>query len=447
MLYRAFRGVVRLLLSLFYRIEVQGDLAPEGPVIFVGNHPNGLVDPGLVFALVQRRITFLAKAPLFRIPLVAQMLKVVGALPVYRRQDDPTQVGRNEGTMAAASAALESGGAITLFPEGKSHSEPQLAELKTGCARIALAAAKRGARVRIVPIGFVYEQKQLYRSRVRIDVGPPLDVAPYLERAKTDEPGAVRELTEQIATELRRLTLNLDRWEDLPAVETAEALSALRAGTEARDLERLRAFAAGMQLLRDEQPERFDRLRDRVMSFRRRLDLLRVRPEHLKVEYRPDVVARFVAKNLFALLLGLPLFVLGMALFVLPYQIPWLAAAVFRVERDVEATVKLLVLLVLAPLWNALLAAVAWGAFGPVGGVAALIGCLPLALFTRYFYERRAAAIADAATFFRLTRRATLKARLLEEGEALAREIEAVAEELRPRVAPPVDGLPTPPGG
>jgi hypothetical protein len=64
-----------------------------------------------------------------------------------------------------------------------------------------------------------------------------------------------------------------------------------------------------------------------------------------------------------------------------------------------------------------------------------IIGAIPLAVFTRYFFERRTAALEDARTFFVLGSRASLKARLLREGESLAREIELLAHELRGRVA------------
>jgi 1-acyl-sn-glycerol-3-phosphate acyltransferase len=46
----------------------------------------------------------------------------------------------NDRTFDAAIAALQSGGAVQIYPEGQSHSEPSLTPLRTGAARIALMA-------------------------------------------------------------------------------------------------------------------------------------------------------------------------------------------------------------------------------------------------------------------------------------------------------------------
>lgn len=435
--YRAFRAVAALVLKLFYRLEPvsdpHGNLALAGPVIFVGNHPNGLVDPGMVFTATKRHVTFLAKAPLFRIPVLGVMLRAMDALPVFRRQD-AADTTKNESTLSASVEALTKGRAITIFPEGKSHSEPQLAELKTGCARIALEALRQGAAVKIVPVGLNYLQKDLFRSRARADVGPMLDPAPFAPKDGEDPREAARNLTQAIADALRAVTLNLEKWEDLPLLQTAEALYALKVKDRAQDTERLRTFARGMHLLRDEQPDRFEKLKAEVLSFQRRLEIVDARAQELTYAYRPATVAWFALRNVLWLL-GLPLVLAGMVLFAIPYAIPIAMVKLTRPDIDTEATVKVMTLLVLAPLWWALLTVCAWLFVGWPAGVAVLIGTLPLALFTRVFLERRASALRDVRMFLVLGSRARLKARLVAEGDAIASQIEAVAQELRPRIA------------
>jgi hypothetical protein len=352
---------------------------------------------------------------------------------VFRKQDAGQDMTKNEGTLTASVDALVAGRAITIFPEGKSHSDPQLAELKTGCARIALEAARKGASVRIVPVGITYEEKNTFKSRVHVEVGAALTAREWLEKPGEDPHDAARRLTSAIADALEAVTLNLEAWEDLPILQTAEALYALEQGEPAGQLERQKAFARGMALLRKEQPERFEALKRALASFQRRLDLVQVAPHELSFRYRPTTVAWFAVKNVLWLL-GLPVWLVGMALFAIPYWIPVSLVNLTKVEKDTESTVKVLTLMLLAPLWWAALTGLAWGLFGPAWGVVALLLVPPLALFTRYYLERRGAALRDARVFFVVGKRAWLKSALLAEGHALARDVAAVAEELRPRV-------------
>lgn len=436
MFYRAFRLVVTLLLRNFFRVEPVIDparaLELDGPVIFVGNHPNGLVDPGLLFVLVRRHVTFLAKAPLFSMPVLGWILKGLDALPVFRKQDGG-DTAKNDSTLAASVGALVQGRAITLFPEGKSHSEPQLAELKTGCARIALDAAAQGAKVRIVPVGITYGEKNRFKSLVHVEVGAVMEVSAFSTGQGSTDAEAVRALTDAIAKALGAITLNLEAWEDLPIVETAEALYALERGDRAGDVERQKAFARGVALLRAEQPARFEALKSEVAAFRRRLDLVQVTPEELTFQYRPATVARFVVRNV-VWLLGLPVFLAGMLAFVVPYWIPIALVAVTKPGKDTESTVKVLTLLLLAPFWWAFLVALAAWKLGLMASLVTLAVVPALALFTRWYFERRSAALRDARVFFLFFSRRRLKARLLTEGALLARAIDAVAEEFRPRV-------------
>jgi 1-acyl-sn-glycerol-3-phosphate acyltransferase len=440
-IYLLVRAVASLALRLFYRVQVRGAAAlPDGPLLLVGNHPNGLIDPALVFVITPRRVTFLAKAPLFRIPVLGWLIRGMGALPVYRKQDDPTRMGGNDATLDTAADALVTGGAITLFPEGKSHSEPQLAALKTGAARIALKALARGADVTVVPVGLTYARKNRFRSEVCIEVGAPIPVrgvvgtpggvgTPMVEGAAPDlEPEAVRRLTDAVASGLRQVTLNLESWEDLPLVQTAEALWALRRDGAPGDVERLRRFARGVSLFRTERPEDFERLKAELLDFRERLRLMRVGTTDLGDGFRPATVARFVARMLVSLIVGLPFALLGTAVFSWPFLGLRSAVHALRPERDIVATYKLLGGILFFPLWCLLLAGLAASAWGPWWGAGVLVALPPLALWTRHAVEAWSTRVRDIRLFFQLGSRSALRRSLLAEGETLAAHVEREAQ-------------------
>ena len=71
---------------------------------------------------------------------------------------------------------------------------------------------------------------------------------------------------------------------------------------------------------------------------------------------------------------------------------------------------------------------------GLIGMTIALLGSLPLALFTRYFLERRHAALNDVVAFFKLGNRSKLRMHLLAEGERLQEEIQRTVEEIMPKL-------------
>ena len=438
MLYALVRKLVGFALRVFYRFEQKGGPLPAtGPLLLVGNHPNALIDPALLLVVSPRPLTFLAKAPLFRVPVLGALLRALGALPIQRRQDGPADATANAAVLEAGARALGTGRALAIFPEGKSHSDPRLADLKTGAARMALAS---GAVVNVVPVGLTYARKGRFRSPVHVAVGASLVVAPE----KEPTPSEVRALTARISEALGAVTLELEAWEDLPLIATAEALYALSTDGPGQDAERRRLFARGMALLREEEPERYSELRAEVGALARRLALVHAGPEDVAVHYRASTVLRFVVRNAAALVLGLPLAVAGWVLF-LPWTLLVRAAlSVAHTSEDMRATVKLVAALLLGPVYLLLLALALWRWLGIGWAAAWVLAALPLAVFARSSLAQRREALRDARLFFRLGNRSATKRHLLAEGQALAARISVVVEELAPRVSKP-SPAPAPP--
>jgi 1-acyl-sn-glycerol-3-phosphate acyltransferase len=96
------------------RLRVEGlDVVPgEGPLLVVPNHDSQW-DPILVGLAIKRRrrLRFLARASLWRIPLLGPILYGLGQIPIRRGTGDV-------GALEQAVAALADGEAICVFPEG-----------------------------------------------------------------------------------------------------------------------------------------------------------------------------------------------------------------------------------------------------------------------------------------------------------------------------------------
>jgi len=199
-------GLCRLMLRVFFReiTLVGAERIPRGvPLVVVANHVNSLVDPMLLIGFLGVCPRVLAKSTLWRHPVVAPFLVLAGALPVYRpKEADPSL---NLAVFSRCARVVAAGGAVAMFPEGTSHNDVALRPLKTGAARIVIAAAEAGAAPGplVLPVGLLYEAKETFRSRVALNVGEAL--APALECPPHQERGAlVRTLTARIARALVR---------------------------------------------------------------------------------------------------------------------------------------------------------------------------------------------------------------------------------------------------
>lgn len=189
-------GTVRVLLRAFFRrIEIAGTehVPRSGGGLFVAFHPNGLIDPALIATSAPRRITFGARHGLFGWPIVGQLLRAVGTVPIYRAADarggDEAEAERrekNRQSLDALARAVATGSVAALFPEGKSHDAPSLAELKVGIAKVYYRAAELAGTDApppfIVPVGLYYDDKSVFRSRALVAFHAPLELPAELQR-------------------------------------------------------------------------------------------------------------------------------------------------------------------------------------------------------------------------------------------------------------------------
>ena len=419
----------RAAVRAFHALEIGGEPIPrEGPLLLVANHPNMGVDGGLLIAASGRPVRFLAKATLFGTPAGKIALEGIGAIPVYRRHDDPAAVSRNEETFEAAREALVSGAAIAVFPEGISHSKPSLAPMRTGAARIALETARAlGRAFPVVPVGLTYRSKTRFRSKALAFAAGALA---WDDLAGREDAGAVRELTRRIERALRNATVNLERWEDEPAVLAAESIWAaekrLPRDPESR-FERQRDIAKILARLRERNVPDLMRLEEEVLAFDRFLREIGIGASTLEMTTRGSVALRWIALRLPLFALAAPLLLAGRILFFVPYRATDLVASRAK-GAEMHATVKILGGTAIYGLWILLLALAAgirWGAAAGIGTFVLLALTAGAVLIGMQWWER---ALFEARSFLLLRRRESLRQRLLARRRRLADELEQLRD-------------------
>jgi glycerol-3-phosphate O-acyltransferase/dihydroxyacetone phosphate acyltransferase len=437
---RIITKVVGWAVAIFYDLERSGPTLPDGPVLVTANHPNALVDPMVIFRTAGRPTRPLAKAPLFDQALVGTMLRGLGGLPVYRKQDVPELMHLNDRTFDAAIDALHAGGAVQIYPEGQSHSDPAMAPLRTGAARIALLAeARRGWQLglRVQPVGLTYTRKHAFRGSVLAAFGEPFEVASFRSEYERDEREAVRALTAQIQERLERLTLNFDHPEDAELVDVAERLYARQkklAGWREREpmaerLPRLHRFARGLRRLRESDPVHFEALSADVKRYLRLLTLFGAEEGDVPQRYPLSSVLAYSARQLAMLVLVLPIALVGAIVWVLPFLVTRHVAPRFRPALDQVATYKLGAAMLAFPLWLAVLTGTIWLTSGVRSALVALV-LLPLTgLAAVAWRDRQADVREDLRVFLRARRLPRGRDRLVEQRARLTAEFDRLAEE------------------
>ncbi len=404
----AVRWLARAACWVFYRTDRVGDVPGHGAVLLLPNHPNALLDPAVIWATAGRDVRFLAKSTLFNGPL-GPLIASAGAIPVYRKLDQGVDTSKNADTFTAVSEALAAGDAICIFPEGISHSTGRLEPLRTGAARMTLAAERAGTRVTLVPVGLNFDRKTAFRSRVTVVFGQPFAGQDLLDGqdGKQDAAGA-RALTDRIAAHMRRLLIEADPRGDAALVERVDRLYAAardRPADPAERLARRRTIAEGVARLRDADPERYDHILMRLRRYDNRLRRFGLRDRHLDWEISPQDVRTFAVREAIIGLVLLPLCALGLVVFVVPYQVTGFIARRVTRLHDVIATAQVLTGLVVYGAWLAAIGALVWSVTGRTAALTTMLLTPAVAVAALFAIERESAVI-DAVRAWWLLRRA-----------------------------------------
>ena len=440
MVRRIIVALLRFALRVYFRrVEVVGleHVPRDRPLIFVLNHPNALVDPAFLLCLAPRQVSFLAKAPLFHMPVLGYFVRAMEALPVYRHQDEGGDVSKNNETFVAARKLLARGGTIGICPEGVSHDEKRLRPIKTGAARIALGAVSTGevTGLQIVPAGLYYTSKTKFRSEALLYFGKPIDVEPVaLEAGDTPPRAEVRELSSRIEKALREVMLDAHQEEALHTITRAEKIFSA-AGEEkdeslAQELQLQQRFIKAYSVLLERAPERLQRLETRLKRFEEELAQAGVDPDDLSPPKSTwSVFTHLVSRVVLFLLLIGPA-VVGLAVHYPAYRLGGLLATrISKNDEDVISTVKILSAMLLFPLTWMVAAWISYTWWG--WGIALVILILlPVAgyLAIRFFEGIDSFMGGSRALVFFLMRRRFF-VRLLAERNAIRNEILALGDE------------------
>lgn len=194
-------------LMVKHRFTPQSKIPATGPFILAPNHYSE-IDPlvmGVVTWHLGRLPRFMAKASLFKIPVLSWLLRSSGQIPVERAGNS-----RGENPMSQASELIKRQAGVVVYPEGSLTRDPDLWPMrgKTGAVRLALEsgialypAAHWGTHKLMPRYGKMIHP--FPRKLIEVNIGEPLDLSEF--EGKPIDQKVVTQATEKLMNEIARL--------------------------------------------------------------------------------------------------------------------------------------------------------------------------------------------------------------------------------------------------
>ncbi len=160
-----FVGAIKTVYKIHIINQNNEDIIPEGGFIICSNHISAMDPLTLCCALRKNQPYFMAKAELFKIPVLAQFLRAIGAYPVDRG-------GSDVGAIRRAISLINEGHGLAMFPQGTRYPyvHPRETQTKQG---VGLIAAR--SKANILPILIVTENfKMKLFQRTNVIIGEPI---------------------------------------------------------------------------------------------------------------------------------------------------------------------------------------------------------------------------------------------------------------------------------
>jgi len=449
--YFLMRSFIGLVLGFYFRrIErFHAERVPaSGPVLIVANHPCSLTDSFVVGYSVERPVSFMATVQLFRFAPLKWLLTQCGVIPVNRLKDDPRGMKSVLETFERCYAVMERGGAVALFPEGITHDDLQLKEVKSGAARMALELEQRHygrLGLKIIPVGLNFAAKENYRSDVFVNFGEPIPAANFLVGYDQHRKECITRLTGEIESRIQALIVHLPHLEHsslvaaikrlyLDRLKVAERVVGEPLNVPANEVALTRRIVDVVGQMHRTQPGRAEAFKTRLAHYEHLLQRMHISDEVVQSgAQRQGLVWSSLGLSLLALA-GLPLALYGWLHRLIPFAIVRWSVAQFAAPQKHKAQISTAAITA---------GAVAFGGFfaGCILAVHAIWGwpvslwyglSLPVASLVAFYYAREVRRLAcGLRTLWILTRAPFAARRLVVMRAELVREIEGVHEELR----------------
>lgn len=210
--YYLFKLLIKFSL-LFYtrKVIVNGkeNIPKKGALLFMVNHPNGLIDPLLVAVNNPRIQHFLVRASAFKKPLIKRFLESLNLMPIFRIRDGVNQLEKNTEVFEKCFDLLNQQKALMIFPEGSHNHKRNVRKLSKGFSRIVFGALDRNPKLKIhiISVGVTYQNPSVYPTDVCVHFGTPILANDFYNPQIIHS--EIKRLKEAIRSQLKTLSVHI----------------------------------------------------------------------------------------------------------------------------------------------------------------------------------------------------------------------------------------------
>jgi 1-acyl-sn-glycerol-3-phosphate acyltransferase len=208
----------------YRRVEYYGTekIPKDGAIIYAPNHTNTLMDALAVLVIDKEAKVFVARADVFKNPVILKILTFLKMLPINRKRDGIANLSKNEEITDVVVDVLHDKIPFCILPEGMHRPKHSLLPLQKGIFRIALQAnTVFGDKipVYIVPVGIEYGHFFRYRSSLLLQIGTPINVTQFVkEHPDKNAPEQINILKDDLAERLKGMILHIPDDENYGAI-------------------------------------------------------------------------------------------------------------------------------------------------------------------------------------------------------------------------------------
>ncbi len=345
MIYRFLRWYARCGIKFFYKnvfIYNQTKIDKNIPTIFSSNHPAGFYESIILTTILKKPVYFLVRSDYVSIPALKWFFNIIKLLPIYRQTEGLNNVKKNNEVFSEINNSLKKNAFIGIYPEGTTKYQFKLNPIKKGISRIAIGALKNDIPyIKIIPTGFNFSQPDKFRSFLNIFIGTELTLTSNDIINKKDSV-AIRELTSEINSKMHDVNIAISNTEKqnifskLQIILINNQLRHNNFKTYSKNSALPKELKIFSQKIENMAPEQFSKLKKDTSQYFSILQKEKIN-DFSVINNKVNIL------NTVSLILGLPLFIIGVILNILPVIPALIIVRKYTKVYEYKAVLKVLI--------------------------------------------------------------------------------------------------------